>query len=115
MIDGIKSGVTGVVDTVKDVANKIREFLPFSPAKVGPLSDLDKLDFAGPITDAMNKGVPAVQAQMNSMLQVPSVNPSVTADMSGGTTVIMQLDSKTIGKATFAQMAGTFRLRGAVT
>ena len=115
LIDGIKSGVTNLTDTVKGVANKIREFLPFSPAKVGPLSDLDKLDFAGPISKAIKGGVPDVQVSMNSMLQVPDVNPSVTADMGGGTTVIMQLDSKTIGKATFAQMAGTFRLRGAVT
>ena len=115
LIDGIKSGVTNLTDTVKGVAKKIREFLPFSPAKVGPLSDLDKLDFAGPISTAIKGGVPDVQASMNSMLQVPDVNPSVTADMGGGTTVIMQLDSKTIGKATFAQMAGTFRLRGAVT
>lgn len=115
IVDGIKNAASGLYDTVKDVAGKIRDFLPFSPAKVGPLSDLDKLDFGGPISDAMKRGLPSVQANMNSMLNVPDVNPSVTADMSGGTTVIMQLDGKTIAKSTFAQMGGTFRLRGAVT
>lgn len=115
LVDGIK-GAAGVVwDTVKDIAGKIRDFLPFSPAKIGPLSDLDKLDFAGPISKAIQSGTPSVQAELNSMLAVPDVNSSVTADMSGGTTVIMQLDGKTIAKSTFAQMGGTFRLRGAVT
>jgi TP901 family phage tail tape measure protein len=113
--DGIKGAAKNVYDTVKNVAKTIRDFLPFSPAKVGPLSDLDKLDFAGPISDSIIKGAPNVQANLNSMLQVPDVNPSVTADMSGGTTVIMQLDGRTLAKSTFAQMGGTFRLRGAVT
>ncbi len=115
LIDGIKGAATGVYDTVKDVAKKIRDFLPFSPAKVGPLSDLDKLDFGGPISDAIRGGAPAVQAQMNSMLTVPDVNPSVMMDNEGGTTVIMQLDSKTIAKKTFDHMGGVFRVRGAVT
>ena len=115
IVDGFKGGITNLTDTVKGVMKKVREFLPFSPAKVGPLSDLDKLDFAGPISDSIIKGAPNVQANLNSMLQVPDVNPSVTADMSGGTTVIMQLDGRTLAKSTFAQMGGTFRLRGAVT
>ncbi len=114
LVDGIKSGASIIWDTMKDVTQKIRDFLPFSPAKVGPLSDLDQLDFAGPISNAIRGGVPDVQASMNSMLQVPDVNPNVTAE-SSGTTVIMQLDGKTIAKSTFAQMGGTFRLRGAVT
>ncbi len=114
LADGIKNHVSIVVNSIKDVVQKIRDFLPFSPAKVGPLSDLDQLDFAGPISNAIRGGVPDVQASMNSMLQVPDVNPNVTTE-SSGTTVIMQLDGKTIAKSTFAQMGGTFRLRGAVT
>lgn len=115
LVDGIKGAAGGVVDAVKGVVGKIRDFLPFSPAKMGPLSDLDKLDFAGPISDAMRAGTPDVQAQMNSMLTVPDVNPSVTNDMGGGTTVVMQLDGKTIAKKTFEHFGGTLRMRGAVT
>ena len=113
--DGIVDSAKGVYDSVKGVAKKIRDFLPFSPAKVGPLSDLDKLDFGGPIADSIKAGSPDVQAKLNSMLTVPDVNPSVLTDMGGGTTVIMQLDSKTIARKTFEHMGGTFRLRGAVT
>jgi len=40
--DGIKKGIGKAIDAVKGGMKKIRSFLPFSPAKKGPLSDLDK-------------------------------------------------------------------------
>ncbi|MDM5432361.1 hypothetical protein QUG28_06200 [Bacillus hominis] len=40
--DGIKDGISGAVSAVSDGMAKIRSYLPFSPAKKGPLSDLDK-------------------------------------------------------------------------
>ncbi|SMO74603.1 phage tail tape measure protein, TP901 family, core region [Balnearium lithotrophicum] len=42
LIEGIKSKFGEVVGTVKDVLSKVRNLLPFSPAKEGPLSDLHK-------------------------------------------------------------------------
>ncbi|WP_404323725.1 tape measure protein [Cytobacillus firmus] len=39
---GIKNGISGAVDAVAGGMKKIRSFLPFSPAKKGALSDLDK-------------------------------------------------------------------------
>ncbi|SDY23345.1 phage tail tape measure protein [Thermoactinomyces sp. DSM 45892] len=39
---GIKSGLSNALQAVKNGMKKIREYLPFSPAKVGPLSDLDE-------------------------------------------------------------------------
>jgi hypothetical protein len=74
MINGIKNMATKAINAVKDIAGKIRNLLPFSPAKSGPLSDLDKLDFGGPITDSIGKGLPKVQASMSHMLEVPSMN-----------------------------------------
>jgi TP901 family phage tail tape measure protein len=115
VIDGVKNAGKGLVDAFKGLMKKVRDFLPFSPAKEGPLSDLDKLDFAGPISDSIKSGAPNVQAQLNSMLSVPDINSTVTANNTGGTTVIMQLDSKTIASKTFEHMGGVFRVRGAVT
>lgn len=115
LADGIKNAAGTATDAVKDVVSKVRDYLPFSPAKVGPLSDLDKLDFQNPITTAIRAGIPAVQSSMNAMLQVPDVNPSIMNDMGAGTTVILQLDGKTIARNTFNHMGGTFRARGAVT
>lgn len=40
LIDGIKSAAGGLVDTVKGVFSDIRDMLPFSDAKTGPLSTL---------------------------------------------------------------------------
>lgn len=40
--DGIKNGINKAKNAVKNGLNQIRNFLPFSPAKTGPLSDLDK-------------------------------------------------------------------------
>lgn len=39
-IDGIKNAAGALVDSVKDVFGKVREYLPFSDAHEGPFSDL---------------------------------------------------------------------------
>jgi TP901 family phage tail tape measure protein len=51
---GIKSAVGKVTGAVSDLAGSIRNFLPFSPAKEGPLSDLDKLNFYDSIEKSLN-------------------------------------------------------------
>lgn len=71
IVDGIKSMASKPVDAIKDVTNRVRRFLPFSPAKEGPLSDLDKLDFAGPMVDSLKKGLPSVEATLGAMLHIP--------------------------------------------
>lgn len=68
MIGGISSMAGAISDKVSSVVGKVRDFLPFSPAKVGPLSDLDKLDFGGPISDSIDKAFPKVSAQMNMLM-----------------------------------------------
>jgi TP901 family phage tail tape measure protein len=86
MKDGIMSAANRVMDAVRNIAQKVRNMLPFSPAKDGPLSDLDKLDFASPISDSVLKGLPEVQASMAHMLQVPEVsaNPTSATGITGG-------------------------------
>jgi len=41
-IEGVKSKAGELIDAVKGTLSKVRNFLPFSPAKEGPLSDLHK-------------------------------------------------------------------------
>lgn len=72
--DGIKSGIKWVTDAIGDVTSSIRNFLPFSPAKEGPLSDLDKLNFGGTISTGIYDGEKEVQKAMNSILTMPEVN-----------------------------------------
>ena len=69
--DGIESAVGKVTEAISDVTQKIRDFLPFSPAKEGPLQDIHRLDFEGPIGDGIKRGTPKIQALLNTMLSVP--------------------------------------------
>lgn len=82
LIDMIASGISGAVGKVTDaigsVVGKVRDFLPFSPAKVGPLSDLDKLNFGGTISTGIYNGEKEVQNAMSDILSIPALN-----DLSG--------------------------------
>lgn len=84
MAKGISNAASKVLSTVKDLAGKVRDFLPFSPAKTGPLSDLDKLDFGGPIADSIDKGLPKVKSLLNDMLTLSPIG--ITDDGSNGNT-----------------------------
>lgn len=79
IVSSIAEGITGaakkVTDAIGGVVSKARDFLPFSPAKEGPLKDLDKLNFGGPIEDSLKNAIPNVQAKMETLLQVPNINP----------------------------------------
>lgn len=118
IIDGIKSKFGAIKDTMTDVAGKIRSYLPFSPAEEGPLKDLNHLDFAGPITDSIIRGVPTVQTALDSMLTVNQAQSgfgSASQASAGNTTVVLQLDGKVLSKSVFQNLGGVFRVAGAVT
>lgn len=74
--DGIWSAVSYPVEAIKGVVSSVRDYLPFSPAKVGPLSDLDKLKFGETIAQGI-KPEPVVTAMNSAMQQVrPAANPA---------------------------------------
>ncbi len=83
-IDMMAKGITGaigkVTGAVKNVAQKVRNFLPFSPAKEGPLSDLDKLNFAGPIRDSIAKAKRVTSNAMSNLTSHlrTSLDPEIT-------------------------------------
>lgn len=52
-IDGIMSMKKTIEGKVESLVGGVRDFWPFSPAKRGPLSDIHKMDFAGPIGDSI--------------------------------------------------------------
>lgn len=80
-VDGIKSGISKAVGAVSEGMSKIRSYLPFSPAKKGALSDLDKSGksffptwFEGALTQvrpmqrAIGGAMSAVASEMNGSL-----------------------------------------------
>lgn len=97
MAKGIESAASSVINTVKNLAGKVRDFLPFSPAKTGPLSDLDHLDFGGPISDSINGAIPQVQGLMSSLLAMPAFGVDGNITTGSGDTygdIYVQVDPK---------------------
>jgi phage-related minor tail protein len=71
LADGIRNGISKAVSAVSSGMEKIRSYLPFSPAKVGPLSDLDKSgeSFFPTFASKMNTGLKPMLAKVNAGLQ----------------------------------------------
>ena len=69
--DGIMGAIGKVTGAIGNVTAKIREFLPFSPAKQGALRDIHKLNFGGTIADSINrdayKPIQAVKAMTSGI------------------------------------------------
>ncbi|GGJ85938.1 hypothetical protein GCM10007063_05520 [Lentibacillus kapialis] len=54
-IDGIMNMKDKIVGKVEGIVGRVRDLWPFSPAKRGPLKDIHKMDFAGPIGQSINR------------------------------------------------------------
>lgn len=72
LIDGIKSKFGALGGVVGSVAEKVRGFWPFSPAKEGPLSGRGSLYYAGQnlmtdLTGGMQRKLPAVESASNQL------------------------------------------------
>lgn len=52
---GIRNGIGNVKDSISSVAQTVRNYLPFSPAKEGPLRDIHRLNFGGTIADSIDR------------------------------------------------------------
>ena len=59
--EGLKSMAMKPIELIKDVVGKIRDYLPFSPAKTGPLKDLHRVRIIETIAGTM-KAAPMVDA-----------------------------------------------------
>lgn len=88
-IDGVQRMVGNLLDTVKGAFGRVRDFLPFSDAKVGPLSDLTESGRAilGTLSEGMRDGGPLPLA--DALLPVGPLPPraAVGGGVGGGLTV----------------------------
>ena len=75
--DGIRGAMGKVTGAMKNLASKIRSFLPFSPAKEGALRDIMKTNIAGSIADTIDKGA---KHPIKSMSKLAS---NINDEMSG--------------------------------
>lgn len=103
IVDGIKAMASAPVDAMKSIVQKVRNLLPFSPAKDGPLRDLHKVKLVETVAQSVN-GDPLVAAMTNvagdamgALQSVPSpkiaaapaqsFGPSAGSAAGGGTTI----------------------------
>lgn len=71
IVQSIINGITGKARALKtkmdSIASIIRDRFPFSPAKEGPLKDLDKINFAGPISKSLQRAKSMIEIPVNSL------------------------------------------------
>jgi len=75
---GIKSAASKPVEAVKDIVSKVRNLLPFSPAKEGPLRDIHRIRLIETIAGAV-KPEPLISSMTAVAKKVASFEPLRTA------------------------------------
>lgn len=67
--EGIKSVIMLPINAIKSLVEKIRRYLPFSPAKEGALTDLDKVGygFANTIVSSLRSARGLVMSEVNNL------------------------------------------------
>lgn len=112
--DGIKGAASAVTGAIKDVTSKIRDFLPFSPAKEGPLKDIMDVKWGETIGGGIIKGESIVADAMDEILdfdlskKAKFSNPYHIEDVNKSSIqndrpIYLQVDGKT-----FAQIIGDY-------
>lgn len=106
---GLLSKLDWVKNAISNVTQKIRDFLPHSPAKTGPLKDLHKVKISETIAQTI-KAKPIASAMDNSLKTAMTQRGSKKGGGYGGATTINYNPTTTISggspsaKEDFAQM-----------
>lgn len=141
LTSGIRSVAMAPVNAVKNVVGKVRNLLPFSPAKEGPLSGSGSPDIAGAtlvdmIAGGMHSQIGGLAREADRVaraalpdLGVPSVDSFGTAGFNGATvgmspramsargsdqTIIIELDGREIGRGVAPHIVEETRVRTGV-
>jgi hypothetical protein len=83
-IDGLSAMKGKILGKVENIVGAVRDFWPFSPAKRGPLSDIHRMDFKGPIRTSIEKAkAPLVRATAKLASGVKTAfNPELSVNTS---------------------------------
>ena len=110
--DGIKGAIGKVTSAISDVAQKVRDFLPFSPPKIGPLTDIMDVKWGPTIAGGIEKGERDIEKAMERALAF-DLTKKATFNVNSNQTpsrttqqqqpIILQIDGKT-----FAQIIGDY-------
>lgn len=101
--DGIKAKWDQFISFWKGKVQEVRDFLPFSPAKTGPLKDIHKIRLVETIADSLKPNA-LVQSMQRVTQAVFNVNPNRGPQMAlaggGGGGVTVQMNISVSGGAT---------------
>lgn len=99
LADGFKEGGKFVIDQVKILLRKVRDFLPFSDAKKGPFSNLTEAGAA--IPETMSKGIemkaPEMTQSFNQIAEQTAPTPSSARTTGGGKEITVRIVDETDG------------------
>ncbi len=87
LIDGITSQIGRITDVINNVARTIRDRLPFSPAKAGPLSGRGNPFYGGQnIVDLISRGMSSRISALTNLSNTLAAQSASTAFLSRGET-----------------------------
>src|SRR5690606_18215789 len=108
--DGIRGAISKVTDAIGNVTQKVRNFLPFSPPKEGPLIDIMDVKWGETISAGILKGEGEIANAMERALDFDLTKKATfnvnSNSMPHYTTqqqqqpIILQIDGKTFAKIT---------------
>jgi TP901 family phage tail tape measure protein len=104
LTEGIKSKVSGPIEAVKGALSGIRDMLPFSDAKVGPLSQLTASGRAltGTLGEGINLSAPDFASQFSKAIELPAVKME-TAKADKGKSVTIRIENLNLEKVQNAE------------
>lgn len=73
--EGIKSFINKPIEMIKNMVTKIREYLPFSPAKVGPLRDIHKIRLVETIAENIKPNALTKAMKVTTAAAMVAVTP----------------------------------------
>jgi len=104
---GIRQGTGAVIEATRAATQQVRDHLPSSPAKTGPLSDIHRLKFGETIAMSI-RGEPMVKAMRIAAAATMAAASPVMSDMAIASTAIPSSAAQSIlPRADQARSAGT--------
>ncbi|MBX0312794.1 MAG: phage tail tape measure protein [Sulfurihydrogenibium sp.] len=108
LVDGIKSVANKPVEVMRSIVQKIRNLLPFSPAKEGPLRDLHRIKLIETIADTI-KPSPLIERMQNvlskALLPVPLMASSVSSTRTPTSNISVHIGNITISASSKSDIA----------
>lgn len=86
LINGLLSKLSDLMITMNTLATIARSYWPFSPAKRGPLKDLNKMNFSGSIIESLDKAMNDIDSHFLGKMLL-NTEPIIPASTTGSNTV----------------------------